>query len=155
MCGIWALFGLSDAKELRLALADCFKVAHRGPDASRIETLREVPRCLLAFHRLEINDLTGGMQPMRLRQFPHLTLVCNGEIYNAFALRDEHGFKFESRCDVEVILHLYERYGAERTAAMLDGIFSFVLVDTKRRTVHLGRDVFGVIPMFTFSTAEG
>ena len=33
---------------------------------------------------------------------------------------------------------------------MLDGVFAFVIVDTKERQVHLGRDVFGVRPMFTF-----
>ena len=156
MCGIWALFGVADERVLHQALADCFLVARRGPDASRVETLKGVPRSLLAFHRLEINDLAGGgMQPMRLSRYPHLALVCNGEIYNSFSLRDECGFRFESRCDVEVILHLYERYGAEETAARLDGLFAFVLVDIKRRRVFLGRDVFGVLPMFTFCSSTG
>lgn len=156
MCGIWALFGESNQSFLRRAIAECLKVSHRGPDATRIESIKGVPNSLLAFHRLEINDLTSsGMQPMRIRLYPHVTLICNGEIYNAFALRETHNFKFESKCDVEVIIHLYERYGAEKTATMLDGIFAYVLVDTKRQRVILARDVFGVLPMFTFSTTQG
>ena len=150
MCGIWALFGVTDEGVLHTAVGECFKVARRGPDATRIETVKDVPHSVLAFHRLEINDSAGGMQPMRLKRYPHITLICNGEIYNAFALRDSHEFEFESRCDVEVIVHLYEKFGAEETARMLDGIFAFALVDTKRRLLHLGRDVFGVLPMFTF-----
>ena len=154
MCGIWALFGVTDEDILRHSLADCLKIAHRGPDATRIETVRDVPHSLVGFHRLEINDFNNGMQPMRLKAYPHVTLLCNGEIYNAFPLRDHYEFKFESQCDVEIVIHLYERFGAEETAAMLDGVFAFVIVDTKKRQLHLGRDVFGVRPLFTF-LAEG
>ena len=151
MCGIWALFGLTEAEVRSYCLSDCFKIIHRGPDASRIETVKEIPHALLAFHRLEINDLTYGMQPMRLNAYPHIWLLFNGEVYNAFALRDFYEFQFETHCDSEIIIHLYERFGAEETAKMLDGVFVFTILDTKNRQVHLGRDIFGVRPMFTFS----
>ena len=150
MCGIWALFGITDEDILHHSIADCLKIAQRGPDATRIETIRDVPHSMLGFHRLEINDFTNGMQPMQLKAYPHITLICNGEIYNAFALRDSYGLKFESSCDTEAIIHLYGRFGAEKTAAMLDGVFAFVIVDTKQRRVHLGRDLYGVRPLFTF-----
>ena len=151
MCGIWALFGLTDEDLLRYGLADCLKIAHRGPDMTRIETVKDVPHSLLGFHRLEVNDSTNGMQPMRLRkQYPHIWLVFNGEIYNAFTLRDFYEFPFESQCDAEVIIHLYARFGAEKTAVMLDGVFAFAILDTKLRQLYLGRDVFGVRPLFTW-----
>jgi asparagine synthase (glutamine-hydrolysing) len=151
MCGIWALFGLTDEDLLRYGLADCLKIAHRGPDMTRIETVKDVPHSLLGFHRLEVNDSTNGMQPMRLRkQYPHIWLVFNGEIYNAFTLRDFYEFPFESQCDAEVIIHLYASFGAEKTAAMLDGVFAFAILDTKLGQLYLGRDVFGVRPLFTY-----
>ena len=150
MCGIWALFGITDEDVLRYSLTDCFKISNRGPDATRIETVRNVPHSLLGFHRLAINDFLNGMQPMRLKKYPHITVLCNGEIYNAFTLGKSHAFEFESHCDAEVIIHLYERYGAQQAAAMLDGVFAFALLDTKKRQLHLGRDVFGVRPLFTF-----
>ena len=150
MCGIWALFGIRDEDLLCQCTADCFKITKRGPDATRIETIKDVPHSLLGFHRLAINDLENGMQPMKLKAYPHITLICNGEIYNAFDLRDSHGLEFESKCDTEVIVHLYERFGAERTAAMLDGVFAFAIVDAKQGRVHLGRDLYGVRPLFTF-----
>ena len=150
MCGIWAIFGLTDEDILRYGLAECFKIAHRGPDTMRIENVKDVPHSLLGFHRLEIKDLTYGMQPMRLNAYPHIWLLYNGEVYNAFTLRDFYEFTFESNCDSEIIIHLYERFGAEKTAAMLDGVFAFAILDTKQRQLHLGRDLFGVRPMFTF-----
>ena len=38
-------------------------------------------------------------------------------------------------------------------AQMLDGVFAFCITDTKRKEVHIGRDTFGVRPMFTLKKA--
>ena len=43
----------------------------------------------------------------------------------------------------------------KKTVEMLDGVFAFVIVDMKEKTVHLGRDVFGIRPMFTFFDQGG
>ena len=149
MCGIWALFGLSD-EDVRKYCLDFFKITHRGPDATRIETVREVPHACLGFHRLAITDQIHGMQPFRVLAYPHIWLLFNGEIYNAFSLRDYYEFNFETHCDSEIIVHLYERFGAEETARMLDGVFAFAILDTKQRQIHLARDIFGVRPLFSF-----
>ena len=150
MCGIWALFGAND--DVKVRCAACHKISHRGPEAFRIESIPGFPNSCLGFHRLEIVDASGGMQPMRLHAYPHVRLVYNGEIYNCREVGKEYGFDYETHCDGESIIHLYVRFGAERAAEMLDGVFAFVIVDTKKREVHLGRDVFGVRPMFTIST---
>ena len=151
MCGIWALLGLSD-EDVRKRCAECFNICHRGPDASRIETIPDIPNSCLGFQRLRINGLVKGMQPMRLFALPHIWLLYNGEIYNAFTMRDQYGFQLDTECDGEIIIHLYERFGAETMARMLDGVFAFIVVDTKKNQVHLGRDIFGVRPMFTFNS---
>jgi len=51
-------------------------------------------------------------------------------------------------------LHLNDKFGAEKTAQMLDGDFAFCIVDTKKKEVHLGRDTFGVRPMFALTKKE-
>ena len=38
-------------------------------------------------------------------------------------------------------------------AQMLDGVFAFCVIDTKKKEVHTGRDTFGVRPMFTLKKA--
>ena len=40
-------------------------------------------------------------------------------------------------------------------AAQLDGEFAFCLLDVARRQVILGRDTFGIKPLFTIHTEEG
>jgi asparagine synthase (glutamine-hydrolysing) len=95
-----------------------------------------------------VDDLYG-MQPMRVKKLPHLYLLYNGEIYNHKQTEEKYDFDVMTKCDGEVILHLYDKFGAEKTAQMLDGVFAFCIIDTKRKEIHLGRDTFGVRPMFT------
>lgn len=80
MCGIWAVFGSQEG--LSAHLAHAMKVAHRGPDAFRIENVNGFTNCCFGFHRLAIIDRLYGMQPLRIIKFPFLWLCYNGEIYN-------------------------------------------------------------------------
>ena len=148
MCGIWAIFGAS--KNIADYFNCALKIAHRGPDFFRLDCIPNFG--VLAFHRLAIVDSSCGMQPMRIFSLPHLSLIYNGEIYNHKALGKQYGFKYHTKCDGEVILHLYNEFGGEKTAQMLDGVFAFVVVDTAKKQIHLGRDTFGVRPMFVLKT---
>uniref|UniRef100_F6VL61 Asparagine synthetase [glutamine-hydrolyzing] n=1 Tax=Ciona intestinalis TaxID=7719 RepID=F6VL61_CIOIN len=153
MCGIWALFGY-DANDVR-QFTCAQTIAHRGPDNFRFENVSGLRSAKLAFHRLEVVGDVGGMQPMRLHQYPHLTLICNGEIYNCQKLKEEFGFNHETPSDCEVILHLYNKFGPEETSKYLDGVFAYVIVNTRDNTLLLSRDTYGVRPMFYFMTNNG
>lgn len=80
MCGIWAVFGSDECVSSHCASA--MKVAHRGPDAFRIENVNGFTNCCFGFHRLAIVDQLYGMQPLRIKKFPFLWFCYNGEIYN-------------------------------------------------------------------------
>jgi len=87
-------------------------LAHRGPDGERIVGHE---RARLGARRLAIMDLTTGDQPFQSPD-ASIWMVCNGEIYNAPALRREYtlaGFPFRSTGDIETIVPLYERFGAD------------------------------------------
>ena len=75
--------------------------------------------------------------------FPHLQL------------QKQFGFDFQTQVDGEVMLHLYERFGVQKMASLLDGVFAFVLLDTANRKVFLGRDTYGVRPLFKLLTDNG
>eukprot|EP00794_Sanderia_malayensis_P003663 gene3663-4180_t len=153
MCGIWALFGYdhSVSSEIHHALL----IAHRGPDFFRLESIPHFNHCCLAFHRLSIVDDLYGQQPLRVHELPHVHLIYNGEIYNFKALGKKYGFNYSTSMDGEAILHLYNKFGAKKTAQLLDGVFAFCIVDTEKKQVHLGRDTFGVRPLFSIETADG
>ncbi|KAM3596773.1 uncharacterized protein V6R79_020549 [Siganus canaliculatus] len=153
MCGIWALFGSDEC--LSIQCTSAMKIAHRGPDAFRFENVNGFTNCCFGFHRLAIVDQLYGMQPLRIKKFPFLWLCYNGEIYNHHMLSNQFKFDCQTKVDGEVLLHLYERFGIQKMASLLDGVFAFVLLDTANRKVFLGRDTYGVRPLFKFLTDDG
>lgn len=153
MCGIWAIFG-SDANVAKQCKA-CLDIAHRGPDSFRIENVNHYGNCCFGFHRLAIVDDIYGMQPMRIHNLPHLWLCYNGEIYNYKLAAEEFGFQYETECDGEAILQLYNHGGIDFAVKHLDGVFAFILLDVAARKVYLGRDTLGVRPAFKLLTTDG
>ena len=59
--------------------------------------------------------------------------MCNGEIYNWKHLYSMMGIEGYSKSDCEVIIHMYKKYGLEEMINLLDGVFAFVLIDTKQK----------------------
>ncbi|XP_029370485.1 asparagine synthetase [glutamine-hydrolyzing] [Echeneis naucrates] len=153
MCGIWALFGSDEC--LSVQCTSAMRIAHRGPDAFRFENVNGFTNCCFGFHRLAIVDQLYGMQPLRIKKFPFLWLCYNGEIYNHDMLRKQFGFNHQTKVDGEVLLHLYDRFGIQQMASLLDGVFAFILLDTANRKVFLGRDTYGVRPLFKLLTDDG
>uniref|UniRef100_A0A8C2QS95 Asparagine synthetase [glutamine-hydrolyzing] n=1 Tax=Capra hircus TaxID=9925 RepID=A0A8C2QS95_CAPHI len=162
MCGIWALFGSDDC--LSVQCLSAMKIAHRGPDAFRFENVNGYTNCCFGFHRLAVVDQLFGMQPIRVKKYPYLWLCYNAQDSVTFSfcycfLKLQHHFEFEyqtkTKVDGEIILHLYDKGGIEQTVCMLDGVFAFILLDTANKKVFLGRDTYGVRPLFKAMTEDG
>uniref|UniRef100_A0A667GG61 Asparagine synthetase [glutamine-hydrolyzing] n=1 Tax=Lynx canadensis TaxID=61383 RepID=A0A667GG61_LYNCA len=153
MCGIWALFGSDDC--LSVQCLSAMKIAHRGPDAFRFENVNGYTNCCFGFHRLAVVDQLFGMQPIRVKKYPYLWLCYNGEIYNHKKMQHHFEFEYQTKVDGEIILHLYDKGGIEQTVCMLDGVFAFILLDTANKKVFLGRDTYGVRPLFKAMTEDG
>jgi len=145
MCGIFAYSGQSLGWDDLKPHVD--KIQYRGPDASSVKMVGE--DVIFAFHRLAIVGTTAaGDQPLVHPEDKSISVICNGEIYNYKALAKEHGFKLTSGSDCEIILHMYRRFGIDKTVAALDGVFMFVLHDREKDELFAGRDPFGVRPGF-------
>jgi len=103
----------------------------------------------LAHARLSIIDLSGGDQPI-YNEDRTVWVVFNGEIFNYPRLRKElitRGHRFYTHSDTEVLVHLYEEYGAGMFAK-LNGQFAFAIWDQKCNKLLLGRDRMGIRPLF-------
>ena len=70
-------------------------------------------------------------------------------------MREQYDFNYATNCDIECILHLYHKFGAERAADNLDGVFAFCLVDSLNRKVLIARDLYGVRPLFRLTGPGG
>jgi asparagine synthase (glutamine-hydrolysing) len=122
-------------------------LVHRGPDGEGMWMGAHVG---LAHRRLAIIDLAGGSQPMASAD-ERYRIICNGEIYNHRALRQElagAGYKFLTRSDTEVIPAAIDRWGIEKGLSKLRGMFAFALYDEESRSLLLARDPFGIKPLY-------
>lgn len=120
-------------------------VSHRGPDAE--EMLREGP-VGLAFTRLSLVGPDNGSQPLHSED-GSVVLIANGEVYNhrELAASLPAGTRMRTKSDCEVLVHLYQIHGLD----FLDnvrGMFGLILWDRKRNKLILGRDHFGVKPLY-------
>ena len=150
MCGICGVFQLGGeprpvvSRPVLELMTDA--MAHRGPDDRGVV---HEPGIALGARRLSIIDVEGGHQPF-VTEDGTVWGAQNCEIYNHVELRrglEARGHVFRSRCDTEVIPHLYEEHGpgfVER----LSGKFAVSVFDAKEQRLVLGRDRLGVKPLY-------
>ena len=105
----------------------------------------------IGMNRLSIIDLDNGNQPIYNDKKTIFT-VLNGEIYNYVELREDlekKGYKFKTKTDTEVIVHLYEDIGPN-LIHKLNGMFSFCVADLENKTFYIFRDHYGIKPLYYY-----
>jgi asparagine synthase (glutamine-hydrolysing) len=148
VCGIAGVFQRipDGCEEAGLVERMTTRLAHRGPDSTGYFQGGPVR---FGFRRLAIVDPGSGIQPMA-NEDGSVVSMCNGELYNfadtARFLADR-GHRLKTRCDAEIIPHLYEEHGI-RLLDHLHGQFALAIFDRLRRVLYLARDHFGVQPLY-------
>jgi asparagine synthase (glutamine-hydrolysing) len=155
MCGIVGLARpeLGRVEGERLIAAMCATIVHRGPDGAGCFV---EPGIGLGMRRLSIIDVVGGQQPMG-NEDGQIQVVFNGEIYNHRMLRrrlEQHGHRFRTRSDTEVIVHGYEEWGDD-VLHQLRGMFGFALWDRRMGRLLLARDRLGIKPVYVWRSSGG
>ncbi|HEX9596598.1 MAG TPA: asparagine synthase (glutamine-hydrolyzing), partial [Anaerolineales bacterium] len=147
MCGIAGIVNAdrSAAVDAAVIRRMCQAIIHRGPDEEGLYATGPVG---LGMRRLSIIDLSTGQQPI-YNEDKTVLVVFNGEIYNFPQLRPElekRGHRFYTKSDTEVIVHLYEDYGAD-FVHHLRGMFGIALYDLRQQRLLLVRDRLGKKPL--------
>jgi asparagine synthase (glutamine-hydrolysing) len=116
---------------------------HRGPNDRGLYTFDST---VLGHTRLSIVDVAGGHQPI-LANGGRTGIICNGEIYNFWDIRQKllAKYQFKTVSDTETILHLYQEKGPE-CVKELDGMFAFAIFDGDN--FMLARDPIGIKPLY-------
>jgi asparagine synthase (glutamine-hydrolysing) len=153
MCGICGVVHLDGAEAVSSDVLELMTdtLTHRGPDERGLVLL---PGAGLGVRRLAIVDVAEGHQPV-WGEDGAVVAVQNGELYNHESLRREElaGYRFASRCDSEVLPHLYQRYGVG-FVERLRGKFGLAVWDRGRRRLVLARDRLGVKPLYYAQVGE-
>jgi asparagine synthase (glutamine-hydrolysing) len=152
MCGIAGIINNSDNRVEELIHNMTDTMWYRGPDDSGYLIDENVA---LGHRRLSIIDLDNGHQPM-FNADKSIAVVFNGEIYNHNELRSElekNGYTFKTRCDTEVLVYLYEKYGKD-FINKLNGMFAFCIYDLRQGKLLLARDRMGQKPLFYYHNGK-
>ncbi len=153
MCGFCGELRLDGASpDLGAVSRMTDRMAPRGPDGEGIYASGPLA---LGHRRLSIIDLSAcGNQPMHDPELG-LTIAFNGCIYNYQELRahlqEERGYRFFSTSDTEVVLKAYHAWG-DRFVDRLQGMFAFAIHERDTRRTFLGRDRFGIKPLYLAET---
>lgn len=143
MCGIWCLLGnIECSREINVS-----KLLSRGPESLDIKSYAN-NYVTLGFTRLAINGLNiNGMQPMRYKKYHW---ICNGEIYNWKELCSKYDIICDSSSDCAIIGQLWEKLNKNPTNFFrsLDGVFSLIIYDEENGEIIVGRDPYGIRPLF-------
>jgi asparagine synthase (glutamine-hydrolysing) len=149
MCGIAGVMDLSKARRMvpdtvLRRMSDA--LLHRGPDE---EGFFVRPGVGLASRRLSIVGLANGQQPMS-NEDGTVTVVFNGELFDHVEKRqalESRGHLLHTHCDTEVLPHLWEEH-QEGMFEKLRGQFAVALWDDHHQQLTLGRDRFGIAPLY-------
>ena len=148
MCGIAGILDLGGQRTVpekaivRMAQA----IVHRGPDE---EGFFFRPGLALASRRLSIVGLADGQQPV-FNEDRNIVVVFNGELFDHLEKRAEleaRGHRLFKHCDTEIIPHLWEEHDLGMFEK-LRGQFAIALWDERERRLMLGRDRFGICPLY-------
>ena len=106
----------------------------RGPDATNLVQIEGYT----LIHNLL--SLTGQftLQPLNKN---NIYSLFNGEIYN---FKD---FDPNAKCDSDVVIDLYQKYGSEFTSK-LDGEFAILILDLNNKKIVFSSDTFRTKPLF-------
>lgn len=144
MCGICGTFAPGGELNRTVAVAMHSQLVHRGPD----ETYSlNTPALSMKLGRLGMTALKDGWQPAEDRS-GRFVAMTNGEVFNYDDLRRRLGDPWpENRVDVALIPELFARYGPAGLE-LIDGQFATVIHDRAENCLYLGRDRFGICPLY-------
>ncbi|KAF7788288.1 asparagine synthase (glutamine-hydrolyzing) [Pseudoalteromonas rubra] len=173
MCGLVAVISKNRNINLQNLVSMNDAIEHRGPNDEGYFFLNTADSQLdgkkakflehdsisasigFAHRRLSIQDLSDlGHQPMCYMD--RYWIVYNGEVYNHIEIKEEleeKGYTFKSHSDTEVILAAYSEWG-EDCVKKFNGMWAFLIFDTKDETVFVSRDRFGIKPLYYYESEE-
>ena len=158
MCGVVALIGPSIFFDANVLDRMRDRLVHRGPDGAgswigktRTSTIG------LGHRRLSIIDLSDAASQPMVSNDGDVVVSYNGEIYNYKELRVElehSGVMFRTDSDTEVLLQSYLKWGYD-CVSHFNGMFAFVIWDSRNKKIFAARDRFGEKPLYYTQIPSG
>ncbi len=145
MCGLIGIVSNKREDLLEMGSKALHSLVHRGPDYSEKYYSENI---FLGLNRLSIFDTTEkAHQPFLFNDY---VIVFNGAIFNFELLRSnltQRGHQFITNSDTEVLLKSYIEWGPGFENE-LNGMWSFIIYNSKSKTTYVSRDRYGIKPLY-------
>lgn len=158
MCGIFVAFNKQEKIDPSLCRRALSILSWRGPDASYSAVWED--RLFVGQTLLSITGNPLSSEGNYLRSYSgRFYLSFNGEIYNFPYLKKQFfDNSYDSvLChdnDAEVLVNLHERLSPYEVQARLDGMFAYVIFDSKERKLYIASDVQGEKSLYIFENKK-
>lgn len=145
MCGIVGQISFNKNVDDAFVKKGLEIITHRGKDASNYMI---TPHVAMGHNLLSITGVSTK-QPIYNENKTILAAV-NGEFYDYETIIKDLKLNFHTQSDSELIIQLYQRglLLEYLENGKLNGEFSFYIHDIQKNTVLLGRDSFGIKPLY-------
>ena len=123
------------------------KIIHRGRDASQVDVVDDF---YIGHNRLSIQDLSSSANQPMWNDDKSVCIVYNGELWESDytkKLEEKISLPRKTKSDTEIILNAYCEFGT-KSFELLDGMFSFCIVDSRINTAFVVRDYVGELPLW-------
>ena len=150
MCGIAGYFGDKKNYPKDINIKKTLKLmAIRGPDGKKLykKNFKNINLTFLHSRLSIIDPSKKASQPFYDNKG---VLVFNGAIYNYIELRNiliKQGETFKTNSDTEVLLKFLNKHGSSKINE-IEGMWSFVYFNFKKKKLILSRDRFGEKPLY-------
>jgi asparagine synthase (glutamine-hydrolysing) len=136
---------LNDEEIANVCLPALGSLKSRGPDSGGYKVTNGT---YLGHTRLSVIDvLHRSDQPFKIGDFH---IIFNGELINYHECKanlKSKGYVFTTNSDTEVLLCLYIEY-RERMLDICEGMYAFVVFNSKTKELFAARDRYGIKPLF-------
>jgi len=111
-----------------------------------------LPKNPITLHQMGLKISVGSKTNTPPVVMNNVTIIFYGFIFNLFELCYYINRSTTDTTNEELIIHLYRQYGIEQTLQMIDGTFTFLLLDNKPQSneyvLYIVRDSYGMEPLF-------
>ena len=146
MCGVLLVYSKKDQLNQKKCLSASKKIFSRGPDFN-FSRFKFDNKLFLSQTVLSITGKPKLNLEYTKSKNNRFEILFNGEIYNFKELQKEYLDKNDlynlSGSDTETIVNLHQLYNPLDVRKMIEGMFAYVVFDSKQNKVFISRDIIG------------
>jgi len=152
MCGIFVVIPKLNKKlnidKCKIALKDLDK---RGPDWSLYQVIDNIffGQTVLSMTGKNKKDINNHYSKKK-----NFFILFNGEIYNHKKLVANNYSKTQNIPDTKILVDLFDKKKPNKINNILDGMYSYVVVDKIKKKIFISRDSQGEKSLYKFESSE-